>query len=179
LATVVAEADPACTARLDVCPDGIADELVEVLREAASGAVLRGFDAATHTFRVTSRRLKSVFNSSGREVAALRSKEGTNFAHMHPDDLARAGIADGSTVELASPTGAIRAIVKSAADVREGSISMAHAWGGVPDEPRDLSEFGSTTSMLVDTDSGYDPFTGMPVMSAIPVSVRAVAVGVT
>jgi len=28
--------------------------------------------------------------------------------------------------------------------------------------------------MLVDTESGYDPFTGIPVMSAIPVQVRAV-----
>jgi hypothetical protein len=33
---------------------------------------------------------------------------------------------------------------------------------------------GSTTGVLIDVDSGYDRFTGMPVMSAIPVSVRAV-----
>lgn len=174
LATVVLEADPDVTARLDVAPDGIAEELLVVFHEQSSGAVLDGFDPSKHTFRMTTRRLKSVFNSSGREVDALRAKAGTNFAHMHPDDLVAVGAVDGSTIEMASPRGAIRAIVKSAPDVRQGVISIAHAWGGLPDEPGELSEMGSTTGVLIDVDSGYDRFTGMPVMSAIPVSVRAV-----
>ncbi|WP_434127572.1 molybdopterin dinucleotide binding domain-containing protein, partial [Enterococcus faecium] len=75
-------------------------------------------------------------------------------------------------VEVASPRGSIRAIVRSAPDVRSGVVSMAHAWGGLPDDPAPLSEHGSTTAALIDVDSGYDPFTGMPVMSAIPVAVR-------
>jgi anaerobic selenocysteine-containing dehydrogenase len=118
--------------------------------------------------------LKSVFNSSGRELDVLRKREGTNFAHMHPDDLAALGATDGSQVEVSSPRGTIRAVVKAATDVRPGSVSMAHAWGGLPDDPSPLSEFGSTTAALIDADSGYDRFTGMPVMSAIPVAVRAV-----
>jgi anaerobic selenocysteine-containing dehydrogenase len=175
LATTVAPADDGCTTRLTVCPEGIADELVLVLAERSSADVLPGA-TDEHRFRVTSRRLKSVFNSSGREVESLRARAGTNFAHMHPDDLAALGIADGASVEVSSPRGAIRAVVKSSPDVREGAVSMAHAWGGLPDDPRELSEFGSTTSALVDVDHGYDPFTGMPVMSAIPVSVRPVPV---
>jgi anaerobic selenocysteine-containing dehydrogenase len=176
LATVVADADPDTTARLDVAPPGIADELADVMRETTSGSVIAGFDPERHTFRVTSRRLKSVFNSSGRELDVLRKREGTNFAHMNPDDLVEAGIADGGTIEVASPRGAIRAVVKGAPDVRRGVISMAHAWGGLPDEPGELGVFGSTTSALIDADSGYDPITGMPVMSAIPVEIRAVPV---
>jgi anaerobic selenocysteine-containing dehydrogenase len=95
---------------------------------------------------------------------------------MHPDDLAALGVVDGGTVELASPRGTIRAVVKGAPDVRQGVVSIAHAWGGLPDEPGELSEFGSTTAMLIDVDSGYDPITGMPVMSAIPLEVRAAPV---
>ena len=125
---------------------------------------------------MTTRRLRSVFNSSGREVAALRRREGTNFAHMHPDDLVAIGAVDGGTVELASPRGAIRAVVKAASDVRPGVVSIAHAWGGLPDEPGVLGEFGSATAVLIDVESGYDPITGMPVMSAIPVEIRPVAV---
>ena len=174
MATIVEDADPTVTARLELMPDGIAAELVDVFAETSSAQVITGFDPAHHTFRMTSRRLKSVFNSSGREISDLREKEGTNFAHMHPSDLVTLGIASGDTVELASPRGAIRAIVKGADDIRPGTISMAHAWGGVPDQPGELSVNGSTTSMLVDTDSGYDAFTGMPVMSAIPVHVRLV-----
>ena len=172
LADVVQEADPTVTARLSLVPDGIAEELAEVFAEVSSAQVLHGFDPERHTFRMTSRRLKSVFNSSGRELPALRKKEGTNFAHMHPSDLVAVGIDSGDTVELASPRGSIRAVVKGADDIRPGTISMAHAWGGLPDQPGDVSIIGSTTSMLVDTESGYDPYTGMPVMSAIPVQVR-------
>lgn len=176
LATTVAAADPDCTAYLDVAPDGIPDELLAVFAEGTAGSVMAGFDPLRHTFRMATRRLKGVFNSSGREVDALRRREGTNFAHMHPDDLVALGVADGGTVELASPRGTIRAVVKGAADVRQGVVSIAHAWGGLPDEPGELSEFGSTTAMLIDVDSGYDPITGMPVMSAIPLEVRRVPV---
>ncbi|MEI7618983.1 MAG: molybdopterin-dependent oxidoreductase [Actinomycetota bacterium] len=174
LATVAQPAEASAAARLELAPEGIERELADVLAEQTSAEVIAGFDATRHTFRLTSRRLKSVFNSSGRELPALRDKEGTNFAHMHPDDLVAIGVAGGDTVELASPRGAIRAIVKSAPDVRQGTVSMAHAWGGLPDTESDVAVFGSTTSMLVDTASGYDPFTGIPVMSAIPVQVRAV-----
>jgi anaerobic selenocysteine-containing dehydrogenase len=175
LASTVAPADEGCTTRLTVCPDGIAEELGEVLNERTAADVVSGV-TDDHRFRVTSRRLKSVFNSSGREIEVLRSKAGTNFAHMHPADLAELGIADGDTVEVGSPRGAIRAVVKVAPDVRQGVVSMAHAWGGLPDDPGAVSECGSTTSALVDVDSGYDRFTGMPVMSAIPVSVRPIPV---
>jgi len=174
LATVAQPAEASAAARLELAPEGIERELADVFAEQTSAEVIAGFDATRHTFRLTSRRLKSVFNSSGRELPALRDKEGTNFAHMHPDDLVAIGVAGGDTVELASPRGAIRAIVKSAPDVRQGTVSMAHAWGGLPDTESDVAVFGSTTSMLVDTASGYDPFTGIPVMSAIPVQVRAV-----
>ncbi len=174
LADVVRDADPNVTARLDLVPEGIVEELAEVFAETTSAQVISGFDPTRHTFRLTSRRLKSVFNSSGRELSALRDKEGTNFAHMNPNDLVDVGVVNGDIVELASPRGSIRAVVKGAADVRQGTISMAHAWGGLPDQPGDVAVNGSTTSMLVDVDSGYDIYTGMPVMSAIPVQVRAV-----
>lgn len=174
LAQVVAEADADCPHRLQLMPDGIGEELAEVLDEGTSAAVLAGFDPVRHRFRVTSRRLKSVFNSSGREVEALRTRAGTNYAHLHPDDLAELGVVDGDTVELISPRGSIRGIVRAAPELARGTVSMAHAWGGLPDSPGELASFGSTTSALVDAASGYDALTGIPVMSAIPVEVRPV-----
>lgn len=173
--TVIADADPSVTARMELMPDGIGDELVDVFAETSSAQVIDGFDPSRHMFRMTSRRLKSVFNSSGREVDALREKEGTNYAHLNPADLLTLGISGGDQIEVASPSGAIRLIAKAAPDVREGTVSVAHAWGGVPDRPGDPASFGAATSALITTDSGYDRFTGMPVMSAIPVSIRAVS----
>ena len=52
---------------------------------------------------------------------------------------------------------------------------MAHSWGDLPGEygpPADPRVLGDTTGRLSDNASLYDPITGLPVMSAIPVSVR-------
>lgn len=173
----VVDADADCSARLDVAPEGIPGELDEVRLAVAGPAALDGFDPSVHRFRMSSRRLKAVFNSSGREVEELRSKEGTSYAHMHPDDLVELGLVDGDLVEVASPSGAVRAPVKAEAGLRRGVVSMAHAWGGVPVEGTtpDPYAHGDTTGRLSSVDSAYDPLTGMPLLSAIPVAVRKLA----
>ena len=54
---------------------------------------------------------------------------------------------------------------------------MAHAWGDLPGPdgaPADPHTIGGTTGRLSDNSSAYDPITGLPVMSAIPVTVRRV-----
>jgi len=174
--TTVQPAEPGSAAKFEMVPVGIGEELNDVFRESSSAVVIKGFDPEVHTFRMTTRRLKSVFNSSGREVEKLRAREGTNFAHVNSADLVELGIHDGDTIEVASPKGSIKAVVKAADDVRRGTVSLAHAWGGLPDTPNDLSVVGSTTGALIDLDSGYDPITGIPVMSAIPVALRRVPV---
>jgi anaerobic selenocysteine-containing dehydrogenase len=175
--TTVQPAEEGANARLEMVPEGIAEEMAEVFAETTSASVIKGFDPAVHTFRMSTRRLKSVFNSSGREVEKLREREGTNFAHLNSADLAELGVKDGDIVEVASPKGAIKAVVKAADDVSRGTVSMAHAWGGLPDTPSDLGIVGSTTGALIDLESGYDAITGIPVMSAIPVAIRPAPVG--
>ena len=175
LAATVLPADPDADGYLDVAPDGVADELTEIRTAEDPYGALAGFDPAVHRYRLTSRRLKGVFNSSGREVAALRAKEGTSYAHVHPDDLAELGVADGELLELASPRGVVRAVAKAAPDVAKGSVSMAHAWGDVPGEsgpPADPWTLGDSTNRLIDNASAYDRLTGLPVQSAIPIAVR-------
>ncbi|MEO5899947.1 MAG: molybdopterin-dependent oxidoreductase, partial [Ilumatobacteraceae bacterium] len=132
LAMEVAPPDPSCAARFQLMPDGLVDELAAVAADADPYAALRGYDPAVHTHRMTSRRLKSVFNSSGREIDALRAKEGTSFAHAHPSDLERWGVADGDLVDITSPRATLRTVIKAAPDVKPGSVSMAHSWGDLP-----------------------------------------------
>jgi len=177
LTEVVAPAEPSCTDRFQVAPAGVADELAAVRSEIDSYDALTGYDRTVHTHRVTSRRLKGVFNSSGREIEKLRAKEGTSYAHAHPSDLERWGVADGDLVDITSPRSTVRTVVKAAPDVKPGSISMAHAWGDLPGEAGPAADprvLGDTTGRLTDSGSLYDPITGLPVMSAIPVQVRAV-----
>lgn len=168
-------ADPACTHRFQIAPDGVGTELADIRNEIDPYGSLHGYDREVHTHRLTSRRLKGVFNSSGREIEALRAKEGTSFAHAHPSDLARWGVSDGDLVDITSPRSTLRTVIKAAPDVKPGSVSMAHSWGDLPGEagpPADPRLLGDTTGRLADCASAFDPITGLPVMSAIPVQVR-------
>jgi anaerobic selenocysteine-containing dehydrogenase len=180
LTMTVQPADPDCTDRFAVAPDGLGEELRSIRAERDPYGELRGYDPEVHTHRLTSRRLKGVFNSSGREIEALRAKEGTSYAHAHPSDLERWGVTDGDLVDISSPRSTVRTVVKAAPDVRPGSVSMAHSWGDLPGETGPVADprvLGDTTGRLSDNASLYDPITGLPVMSAIPVKVTPVSPG--
>jgi hypothetical protein len=58
--------------------------------------------------------------------------------------------------------------------VPTGVVSMSHAWGDVPERDAEFRELGSCTSRLVDNTTRFDPITGMPYMTAVPVAVRPV-----
>jgi anaerobic selenocysteine-containing dehydrogenase len=175
LTMVVEPADENASARFNVRPDGLLDELRTIRSSATSFETLTNFDPKVHTHRMASRRLKAVFNSSGRELEVLRKKETTSYAHMHPSELLTLGLTDGDLVEITSTRATVRVPVKAAPDVRVGTISMAHSWGDLPGDHGPGSQphvLGDTTGKLTDVDSAYDPITGLPLMSAIPVSIR-------
>jgi anaerobic selenocysteine-containing dehydrogenase len=93
---------------------------------------------------------------------------------MHPADVAALGVDDGDLVEITSRTGSLRAVVAPAPDVRRGVVSMAHSWGGSSLTDEKVRDVGAPTNRLVSTEHGYDPVTGMPVQSAIPVAVAPI-----
>ena len=80
------------------------------------------------------------------------------------------GLADGDTILIESTVGAVRAVLQFAADVRPGVVSMAHGF-----EQRDGDGRGASTSALVDDTHDYEPISGLPRMSAIPVRVAQLA----
>jgi anaerobic selenocysteine-containing dehydrogenase len=178
LRMVVEPADADASGRFNLTPDGVIEELAEIRSSLSSFESLTGFDAKLFTHRMASRRLKSVFNSSGRELEALRKKETTSYAHMHPSELEALGVTDGDLVEITSTRSTVRVPIKGAPDVRVGTISMAHSWGDLPGDFGPGSQphvLGDTTGRLTDADSAFDPITGLPLMSAIPVMIRAVS----
>ena len=65
----------------------------------------------------------------------------------------------------------------TAPDVRRGCISMTHAWGAEPglEDDADPLTAGGNTGRLTAIDQDFDPRTGIPRMSAIPVRVRPYA----
>ena len=68
--------------------------------------------------------------------------------------------------------GADVGIAEAAPELRRGVLSMSHAFGDAPERDGEFREIGSTTGRLVDGEREFDRFTGIPRMSAIPVSVE-------
>ena len=161
-------------ALLQLLPEGVAAELEDVLEEKLwrNGKIIDDDKEFTHL--LISRRLKHVFNSSGQQLEGLRKKGTTNYAYMNPADLKALGVTSGDLIEIASAAGMLIGVVEAAKDIKPGVISMAHAWGDLPDNGSDVRTKGASTNRLVDDNRTFDKITGMPRMSAIPVNVRHV-----
>ena len=93
---------------------------------------------------------------------------------MNPQDLIDLHIRSGDLIEIESAAGMLVGVVEGARDIKSGVISMAHAWGDIPDNWSDVRSKGSSTNRLVDDDRTFDKITGMPRMSAIPVNLKQV-----
>ena len=159
--------DPGCEVRLQLANETMMDELAEVAREDLEA------DEAL-PFRLTCRRLLDVHNSAGRDIDKLVRKYRYNPAFMHPDDLEALAIAPGDLVEIRSSHGAIFGVAEAEANLRRGVVSMPHAFGDAPTKENDarVREIGSNTGRLTPVDRDYDPYSGIPRMSSIPVSVQ-------
>jgi len=168
---VVAPRAADCDARLWVGDTTLLGQLSD-LRGDGSREPAESPDA--FPFRLVCRRLPDVYNSSGHQLPAARVRPGSriNPAWMHPADLEALGLSSGQEVVLRSRHGAIPAVVASAAELRRGVISMAHGFGEGPESRAGAREGGSNTGRLVSVEEGYDPYTGIPIMSGIPVAVE-------
>jgi anaerobic selenocysteine-containing dehydrogenase len=93
---------------------------------------------------------------------------------MNPADLRARNLSSGDMVEIVSDHSSILGIVEEAADVLEGVVSMAHGFGDAPEFDMQVRHIGSNTGRLTSVDKDFDPHTGIPMMSAIPVNIRPV-----
>jgi len=157
------------SARLDVAPDAVIAQLREIRRERFSDA--GGYDGDDRfSHRLISRRMMDVYNSTGDHLPGLRRRFPYSPAFLHPDDLDALGVRSGDVIRIESDHDFIYAVAAASADVRRGVVSMAHARGGLADV-----DLAGSTNRLVSTARDFEPISGMPRQSAIPVNVRALA----
>ena len=169
---VVQPADPGCTSKFNLLPDGIEAEIDEVFEEATGAELWPGFDPAIHTFRLISRRLKDVLNSLGTELPQIAARSTTNYAYMSPDDMKDLKISDDDLIDISSPRSTITGVAKADRTLRRGIVSMAHSWGGTSLTDEKVRDIGTPTSRLTSAREAIDPINGMVVSSAIPVKVQ-------
>ena len=157
-------------------PDAAMSNRFQLAAGDMPGALTRYLTADSaregYAYRMVSRRTRHRFNSTGGHLPMLKAKAQTNPAHINPADLDRLGIEDGALIRIASPVGEVTAVAAAAPEMRAGIVSMAHAFG---DMQGDVREIGASTNRLVSETVDYDPITGMSLQSAIPVRITAAA----
>lgn len=97
-------------------------------------------------------------------------------AHVHPDDAARLGLADGELARVSSRVGAIEVPVEVTDDVMPGVISIPHGWGhGTPGVELHVARqhAGVNTNVLTDEDA-LEPLSGTAILNGIPVELAPV-----
>jgi anaerobic selenocysteine-containing dehydrogenase len=102
-------------------------------------------------------------------------------AHVHPDDAARLGLADGEDARVTSRVGAIEIPVEVTDAVMPGVVSIPHGWGHGADgvRLRVAREHAGVNSNVLADEALLDPLSGTAVLNGIPVElapVRAPAV---
>jgi anaerobic selenocysteine-containing dehydrogenase len=163
---IVAPASPD-GGRFAVAPPDVIAELAEV----HAGRLAPGRDDRFPLSLIV-RRLREVSNSMYHELPAIRQRMPYNPAYLHPEDLAALGLAAGDHARILSDHGEIPAIVAADPSLRRGMVSMAHGWGGLPDDGAGYDKVGAYTGLLISTDRDLEAINAMPRQSAIPVRVE-------
>ncbi|MEU0134460.1 molybdopterin-dependent oxidoreductase [Streptomyces sp. NPDC006296] len=112
-------------------------------------------------------------NSWMHNVAALRGGSNVCTLQIHPDDAARAGIAEGDTARITAAGGVIEAPAELTDAVRTGVVSLPHGWGHSRPGVRMAvagEDPGVNVNQLLDG-TLLDPLSGTAVLNAIPVTV--------
>ncbi len=154
--------------RIELAPEAIVADLPRLRaaldRPAREGMVLIG-----------RRQLRSN-NSWMHNLEPLVKGKESCTAHVHPDDAARLGLADGGRARVSSRVGTVEVPVEITDAVMPGVVSIPHGWGHDLDGVRMAvaSEHAGTNSNLLADEGAVDPLSGNAVLNGIPIDVVAV-----
>jgi len=112
------------------------------------------------------RRANQFMNSVGQELVERGGTAPANPLFMHPERIAALRLVDGEAVIVTSPSGQIVAPLKGDASLRTDTVAIFHGFAD--------GLGGASVTRLVSLEEA-DPITGIPRMSAIPVTVRRAA----
>ncbi|MEV4451387.1 molybdopterin oxidoreductase family protein [Streptomyces mirabilis] len=151
---------------IELLPAPIVDDLPRLraaLRERPAAIVLVG-----------RRHLRSN-NSWMHNVPALTGGTNRCTLHIHPEDAARLGLADGAAVRVKGAGGEVVAPAEVTDTVRRGVVSLPHGWGH--DRPGTRMSHaaldpGVNVNQLLDG-SLLDPLSGTAVLNGVPVELAA------
>ncbi len=129
------------------------------------------------TLKLISLRTNYMVNSWMHNLPALKREHALdNPLHIHPEDMSRLELADGTEVSVASDHGRVIARVHADETLRPGVVAMTHGWGHGNNQRLSLASNhpGTNVNALLPTGMGsFDPLSNMSFMTGIPVQVTA------
>ena len=152
---------------------GHPEMLEELSRRFDQSSADLWYEPEGYPFRLVTRRMMHVHNSAY-NVDALHDREAFNPLFMHPSDLEELAVSSGDFLRVSSPYASLKAIVRTDDTLRRGVVALSHNFGGPSDDDGKVRTTGSNVNQLIDGGAVYDPYTGMPKMSAIPVRLEPV-----
>ena len=147
------------------------EEIVADVERLRSGLVER----VDHAFLLVGRRDLRSNNSWMHNVSVLVKGKPRCTAHLHPDDAARLGLADGDAALVRSRVGEVRIPVEVTDAIAPGVVSIPHGWGhGVEGVSMAVAtEHAGVNSNVLADELLVDALSGNAVLNGIPVDVSA------
>jgi anaerobic selenocysteine-containing dehydrogenase len=154
-------------------PDGMIALAPEILI-ADVERLAAGLDGRhQHPFVLVGRRDLRSNNSWMHNVTVLVKGKPRCTMHLHPDDAAALGLADGDAAVVRSRVGEIRVPVEVTDAIRPGVVSIPHGWGHdlAGTRLRVAQEHAGVNSNVLSDPELFDPISGNAVLNGIPVQV--------
>ena len=129
--------------------------------------------ATRDQFRLINKRERHTHNSWTHNADAfVGGTRTTNRCYLHPDDAARAGLAEGDLAEVTSATGSIRLPVAFDEDLMPGVIAIPHGWGHGRADGLAVAQAAAgvnANELTPDGPAACEPLSGMARLTAVPV----------
>jgi anaerobic selenocysteine-containing dehydrogenase len=155
------------TARFDVAPGDVVQELAAVRTEAADRI------GDPRSFRLAVRRLRDVQNTMYHQLESVSRRLPSNAAYLHPDDMASLGLGEGDPVRIESAHGSVTLPAKADPTLRRQVVQVPHGWGDLLDVATGQAAPGVNTNVLTSATVNLDPINAMPWLTGLPVHLQA------
>jgi anaerobic selenocysteine-containing dehydrogenase len=158
-------------------PDGRVDlapaAYVAAFEADADARYQEALDSRDELRLVGIRQLKRMNTSSSNSEALVREK--TNYAYLHPEDAARAGVSDDDLVRVSSRFGEIEIPVRVTDEMMPRTLAIPQCWGhaGAKGLTHAARHPGVNSNYLAgDGADNIEHLSGMSHLSGIPVELR-------
>jgi anaerobic selenocysteine-containing dehydrogenase len=160
---------------IELAPEALVADLAR-LESALANRTESGASAGNgHDLVLVGRRQLRSNNSWMHNINVLVKGKPQCTLHVHPDDAARIGLADGDQAQVRSRTGSIVAPVELTDGIMPGVVSIPHGWGhdvdGVQLSVASTLGAGVNSNLLADA-SQFDALSGNAVLNGIPITLE-------